>query len=93
MQNGDEMAKYGGNENGPAALAQPRTRPTEREFTVDEHTISPAGDPFHAASDAQDERPHACMDGWVYLGYTAVDEESGEEIEEYALYLCHRCKA
>jgi hypothetical protein len=58
---------------------------------VDEHTISPAGDPFHAAPDAQDERPHACNDGWVTLGQIVVDPETGEEVEEYALYLCRKC--
>jgi hypothetical protein len=57
---------------------------------VDEHTISPAGDPFHAAPH-DDERPHACNDGWVTLGQIVVDPETGEETEEFALYLCHRC--
>ena len=41
------------------------------------------------------ERPHACNDGWVTIGQIAVDpetgEETGEETEEFALYLCHRC--
>jgi len=41
--------------------------------------------------DPQDERPHACNDGWVTLGQIVVDPETGEETEEYALYLCHRC--
>jgi hypothetical protein len=58
---------------------------------VDEHTISPAGDPFTAAPHDQDERPHACNDGWVTLGQIVVDEETGEETEEFALYLCQRC--
>jgi hypothetical protein len=59
---------------------------------VDKHTISPAGDPFHAAPhDDQDERPHACNDGWVTIGQTVVDDETGEETEEFALYLCRRC--
>ena len=31
-------------------------------------------------------RPHACVDGWVFVGY--VDED-GEERE--ASYACHRC--
>jgi hypothetical protein len=47
---------------------------------VDEHTISPAGDPFYAASHDQDH-PHACLDGYVLLEYTVFDEESGEEVE------------
>jgi len=58
---------------------------------VDEHTISPAGDPFHAAHHHQDERPHACIDGWVTIGQTVVDPDTGEETEEFALYLCRRC--
>ncbi len=39
----------------------------------------------------QDERPHACNDGWITLGQLVVDPETGEETEEYALYLCRRC--
>ena len=60
---------------------------------MDEHTISPAGDPFHSAPhhNDQDERPHACNDGWVTIGQTVIDPETGEETEEYALYLCRRC--
>jgi hypothetical protein len=37
------------------------------------------------------ERPHACNDGWVTIGQLMVDPETGEETEEYALYLCRRC--
>ena len=58
---------------------------------MDEHTISPAGDPFHAASHGQDERPHACNDGWVTIGQAVIDPDTGEETEEFALYLCRRC--
>jgi hypothetical protein len=43
--------------------------------------------------DHQDERPCACSDGWVTIGQIAVDPETGEETEEYALYLCRRCNA
>jgi len=35
---------------------------------------------------------HPGAHGWIYLGYTAVDGETGEETEEYALYLCTRCR-
>ena len=31
-------------------------------------------------------RPHACVDGWVFVGYV---DEHGEERE--ASYACHRC--
>ena len=37
------------------------------------------------------ERPHACNDGWVTIGQLVVDSETGEETEEYALYLCSKC--
>jgi hypothetical protein len=68
------------------------------------HTISPAGDPFTAAphhddqdhphpSTREQDHPHACNDGWVTLGQIVVDPETGEETEEYALYLCRRCNA
>jgi hypothetical protein len=39
----------------------------------------------------QGEHPHACNDGWVSIGQIVVDPETGEETEEYALYLCRRC--
>jgi hypothetical protein len=37
------------------------------------------------------ERPCACIDGWVTIGQVAVDPETGEEVEKYALYLCRKC--
>ncbi len=40
-----------------------------------------------------DERPHVCNDGWVTIGQIVLDPETGEEIEEHALYLCRRCAA
>jgi hypothetical protein len=36
-------------------------------------------------------RPCACNDGWVTIGQLVADPETGEETEEYALYLCRRC--
>jgi hypothetical protein len=38
-----------------------------------------------------DDSPHACDDGWVTIGQLVLDPETGEETEEYALYLCRRC--
>ena len=70
---------------------------------MDEHTISPAGDPFHAAphdhddqdhpppSTEEQDHPHACLNGYVYLGYTAIDEETGEEVERIEALPCRRC--
>jgi hypothetical protein len=37
------------------------------------------------------QRPHACNDGCITLGQLVVDDETGEETEEYALYLCRKC--
>ncbi len=39
----------------------------------------------------QDERPHVCNGGWVTIGQIVIDPETGEETEEYALYLCRKC--
>jgi hypothetical protein len=59
---------------------------------VDSKRIPPSGDPFiHAARHDQAERPCACNDGWVTIGQIAVDPETGEETEEFALYLCRKC--
>jgi hypothetical protein len=37
------------------------------------------------------ERPCACLEGWVTISQLAVDPETGEEMEECALYLCRKC--
>jgi hypothetical protein len=63
---------------------------------MDERRVPPetlAGDPFAAAAKPQGARdhPHCCNDGWVSMGQTVVDDETGEETIEYALYLCRRC--
>jgi hypothetical protein len=61
---------------------------------VDEHTISPAGDPFQAVPcdldmvDQDHDHPCICYSGWVFVGYT---NEHGEERE--ASYRCRRCTA
>jgi len=52
---------------------------------------APHAHPSSEHHDHQDERPHACNDGWITLGQIVVDPETGEETEEYALYLCRRC--
>jgi hypothetical protein len=35
--------------------------------------------------------PHACNDGSITIGQIALEPETGEEVEEFALYLCRRC--
>jgi hypothetical protein len=75
----------------PQVLATPRDPAhTDLEVTVDTTRIPPAGDPFHAAPHDQDH-PHACLNGYVYLGYTVFDEEAGEEVERLEALPCRRC--
>ena len=35
-------------------------------------------------------RPHACYDGWIYLGFEGEDE-NGEHVEEIERVPCRRC--
>jgi hypothetical protein len=60
---------------------------------MDEARVHPetrAGDPFTSFAPPQDH-PHACLNGYIYLGYTAVDEETGEEVERVEALPCRRC--
>ena len=78
----------------PQVLEHPGARPTERMQTVDTRESSVP----HAHQSTEDhddtveahyaclERPCACLDGWVFVGYI---DENGEERE--ASYRCHRC--
>lgn len=52
---------------------------------------APHAHPSTEEHDHQDERPHACNDGCVTLSQITLDPETGEEVEEHALYLCRRC--
>ena len=44
------------------------------------------------ANPPREEEPCVCNGGWVTMGQTAWGPETGEECEEYALYLCQQCK-
>jgi hypothetical protein len=37
------------------------------------------------------DHPHACLNGYVYLGYIGFDEETGEEVECVEALPCRRC--
>ena len=77
--------RYGNGLAGAANTSEPGPQQTWRSLWT-----PPAGDPFHAAPNEQDH-PHACLNGYVYLGHVVLDPETGEETEEFALYLCRRC--
>jgi hypothetical protein len=44
----------------------------------------------HPSTEDQDH-PFACLNGYIYLGYTAFDEETGEEVERIEALPCRRC--
>src|SRR5215203_5491663 len=60
--------------------------------------IPAAGDPFTAKApderphERQGEPPHACMGGYVYMGYV-VEGEDGEPVEVVEAVRCKRCEA
>jgi hypothetical protein len=83
----------------PRECALPGTRPTERMATVDEHTISPAGDSFTSAPQRDDtieahyaslERACGCYGGYHYIGHMVTGED-GEEVEVFEAVPCCRC--
>ncbi len=37
------------------------------------------------------ERPHACIDGWVFVGHLVEDPGTGEEVEVLEAVPCRRC--
>jgi hypothetical protein len=44
----------------------------------------------HPSTEEQDH-PHACLNGYIYLSYTAFDEQRGEEVERIEALPCRRC--
>jgi hypothetical protein len=44
----------------------------------------------HPSTEEQDH-PHACLNGYIYFSYTAVDKETGEEVERIEALPCRRC--
>ena len=37
------------------------------------------------------ERPHACIDGWIFVGHLVEDPGTGEEAEVFEAVPCRRC--
>jgi hypothetical protein len=79
----------------PQVVTHPGTRPTRRSLMDTTESSAPHA---HPSTDDLDDtleahyaslerlRPHACMDGWVFIGYI---DECSEERE--ASYCCRRC--
>ena len=48
--------------------------------------------PAHPSTEDHDQdHPHACLNGYIYLSYTAFDEQTGEEVERIEALPCRRC--
>jgi hypothetical protein len=47
--------------------------------------------PYPGHPTEEQDHPHACLNGYIYLGYTALDEETGEEVERVEALPCRRC--
>jgi hypothetical protein len=72
----------------PRVRTHPGTRPTERTLTVDTNILRKDHPEVPASTE---ETPHGCMDGWVFLGFEAEDEE-GEHVELVESVPCRRCQ-
>jgi hypothetical protein len=76
----------------PRVVQHPGTRTTRRHLMATQKSSAPA----HPSTEEHDdtveahysclERPCACIEGWVFVGYI---DEYGEERE--ASYRCRRC--
>jgi hypothetical protein len=81
-------------EMAPQVVTHLGARPTETwRFTVDTTESSASAHPSaEHRDDAVEahyvslERPHACYEGWVFVGY--IDEDGEERV---ASYRCRRC--
>jgi hypothetical protein len=85
-------------EMAPQVRTHPGTRPTERIGTLAVDSRESSAPYAHPSTEEHDDtveahyaglerlRPHACIDGWVFVGYI---DEHGEQRE--ASYRCRRC--
>ena len=84
----------------PAVLEHPGARPTRRSLMDTAESSAPHAHPSTEDHDDTVEahysglerlRPHGCYDGLVYIGYLAVDPETGDEVEIVEAVRCGRC--
>jgi hypothetical protein len=78
----------------PQVFQHPGARTTRRNLVIKRSVR--AGDPFLQAASRRpnpdEEAPHGCIDGWVYLGFEGEDV-NGEHVEEIERVPCKRCRA
>jgi hypothetical protein len=74
-------------------LVHPEARPQEASPVTNRSVL--AGDGIAYAGSKLDgveqDHPHACTDGLVFLTYTVFDEGVGEEVERFEALPCRRC--
>jgi len=86
-------------EVAPQVLEHPGARTTRRHLMAIEKSSAPQA---HPSTDEHDdtveahyaslERPHACIDGWVFLGCIVESEHDPDgEVVEYERVPCRRC--
>jgi hypothetical protein len=63
----------------------------DRLFNHSVHLSSNATDDPEIKEITTMDHPHACLNGYIHLGYTAVDKETSEEVEWVEALLCRRC--
>jgi hypothetical protein len=83
----------------PQVVGHPGARTTRRSLMATEKSSAPHAHPSTEEHDdtveahyACLERPHACMDGWVFLGRVVESEHDLDgEVVEYERVPCRRC--
>jgi hypothetical protein len=85
----------------PQVLEHPGARTTRRSLMAKEKSSAPHAQP--SIEDHDDsveahcaclERPHACMDSWVFVGRVVESEHDLDgEVVEYERVPCRRCAA
>ena len=85
----------------PQVMAHPGARTKRRHLIAIEKSSAPHAHPSTEEHDdtveahyACLERPHACMDGWVFVGRVVESEHDLDgEVVEYERVPCRRCAA
>jgi hypothetical protein len=77
----------------PLVVRHPEARPQEASPVTNRSVL--AGDGIAYAGSklegVEQDHPHACTDGLVFLAYTVFDEEVGDEVERVEALPCRRC--